>query len=311
MNTPISVDKSSVLNELSTLRDFIRFAMAEMQRGDVYLGHGTDNFWDEAVQLVTHCAGLPWDANPELLSANLLQQEKEQILELLDKRVQQRIPLPYLLGEAWYCGLPFNVDERVLIPRSPIAQLTQSYFQPWLGDVHVDCVLDLCTGSGCIGIACAYAFDMAEVDLVDLSADALEVCQSNIERHGLEERVRAVQSDLFANLHGQEYQLIVTNPPYVNASDLAAMPAEYQHEPSMALGSGEDGLDITRRILAEAGEYLSKDGLLVVEVGNSEVDLQQAFPDVPFTWMELPDGGNGVFILSAEQLNEYHSCFLV
>lgn len=304
-----AVSQQSVIDELSTLRDFIRYAAAEMHRSGVYLGHGTDNLWDEAVQLVTHSAGLPWDINPEVLSATLLTQEKQQLLALLDKRVNDRVPLPYLLGEAWFCGLPFTVDERVLIPRSPIAQLIQHDFQPWIDDVQVERVLDLCTGSGCIGIACAYAFEMAEVDLVDLSAEALVVCRSNIQRHNLGERVTAIESDLFTQLEGKQYQLIVSNPPYVDLDDLASMPTEYSHEPAMALGSGADGLDITRKILAEAPRFLTSDGLLVVEVGNSEVALQAAFPEVPFTWIELPEGGNGVFVLSAEQLNEYHHLF--
>lgn len=304
-----TVSKQTIVSELSTLRDFIRYAAGEMHRSGVYLGHGTDNLWDEAVQLVTYCAGLPWDINKEVLSANLLTEEKQQVLALLEKRVKDRVPLPYLTGEAWFCGLPFTVDERVLIPRSPIAQLIQQDFQPWVDDVQVGRVLDLCTGSGCIGIACAYAFGLAEVDLVDLSADALEVCRTNIKRHELENRVTAIESDLFTELQGKKYQLIVSNPPYVDMSDLASMPAEYGHEPAMALGSGDDGLDITRKILAEAPQYLTEDGLLVVEVGNSEAALQEAFPDVPFIWIELPEGGNGVFILSAGQLNEYHHLF--
>ncbi len=302
--------KEQVINELATLRDFIRYAAAEMHRSGVYLGHGTDNLWDEAVQLVTFSAGLPWDINPEVLSATLLTEEKQQLLLMLDRRVKDRTPLPYLTGEAWFCGLPFTVDERVLIPRSPIAQLIQHDFQPWICEGEVTHVLDLCTGSGCIGIACAYAFDMAEVDLVDLSAAALDVCRKNIQRHNLDERVTAIESDLFTELEGKQYQLIVSNPPYVDFDDLNTMPAEYAHEPAMALGSGEDGLDITREILAKAPNYLTDDGILVLEVGNSEVALQAAFPDVPFTWVELPEGGNGVFVLSAAQLNDYHHLFV-
>lgn len=302
--------QQTLANELFTLRDFIRYSVAEMHRNGVYLGHGTDNLWDEAVHLVTHCAGLPWDVNPDVLSANLLTKEKLQILLLLEKRVKDRTPLPYLTGEAWFCGLPFTVDERVLIPRSPIAQLIQQDFQPWIEDLQVERVLDLCTGSGCIGIACAYAFQMAEVDVVDLSTEALDVCRENIQRHDLGERVCAIESDLFTELQGKKYQLIVSNPPYVDLNDLNSMPTEYGHEPAMALGSGKDGLDITRRILADAPQYLTEDGLLVVEVGNSEVALQAAYPDVPFIWVELPEGGNGVFVLSAGQLSEYHHLFV-
>lgn len=202
-------------------------------------------------------------------------------------------------------GLPFTVDERVLVPRSPIAQLIEQQFQPWLGDVDVERVLDLCTGSGCIGIACAYAFDQAEVDLADLSEDALAVAYINVARHEMEERVRVVHSDLFNNLEGEVYDLIVTNPPYVDSPDVASMPAEYQHEPEMALGSGDDGLDITRRILKEAGRHLSEQGLLVVEVGNSEVHLMQAYPELPLIWVELGQGGNGVFVIDAPSLRAH------
>lgn len=213
--------------------------------------------------------------------------------------------------------MPFYVDERVLIPRSPIAQLLAEGFQPWLGDVYPARILDMCTGSGCIGIACAAYFDMAEVDLVDLSSDALELCQRNIERHGLSERVRAIQSDGFNALQAEQahpeaqlrYDLIVCNPPYVDAEDLSTMPAEYTHEPAMALGSGEDGLELPRRLLADACDYLSDEGLLVLEVGNSEVALQEQYPEVPFIWVELPAGGNGVCVIPAAQLAQYRHLF--
>ncbi len=300
--------KDPAFKQLKTIRDFIRLGAGRMQRAGLCFGHGTDNAWDEAAQVVLHCAGLPWDVDREALSARLLDSEKAQILDLFDARIEQRIPLPYLIGEAWFCGLPFYVDQRVLVPRSPIAALIQQGFQPWLGDTDVDRVLDLCTGSGCIGIACAQLFEMAEVDLVDISAAALEVCTKNIQRHQLQERVRAIQSDLFDTVDGR-YQLIVSNPPYVDRNDFTTMPAEYQHEPVLGLTSGDDGLDITRQVLAEAADYLTDDGLLVVEVGNSEVALQQQFADVPFTWVELPDGGNGVFLLSAVQLRQFRDRF--
>ncbi len=300
--------KDPAFKQLKTIRDFIRLGAGRMQRAGLYFGHGTDNAWDEAVQVVLHCAGLPWDVDREALSARLLDSEKAQILDLFNARIEQRIPLPYLIGEAWFCGLPFYVDQRVLVPRSPIAALIQQGFQPWLGDTDVDRVLDLCTGSGCIGIACAQLFEMAELDLVDISTAALEVCTKNIQRHQLQERVRAIQSDLFDTVDGR-YQLIVSNPPYVDRNDFTTMPAEYQHEPVLGLTSGDDGLDITRQVLAEAADYLTDDGLLVVEVGNSEVALQQQFADVPFTWVELPDGGNGVFLLSAVQLRQFRDRF--
>ncbi|MCW8885692.1 MAG: 50S ribosomal protein L3 N(5)-glutamine methyltransferase [Motiliproteus sp.] len=298
----------SALGELHTVVDFIRLGASRMNQAGVFYGHGTDNAWDEAAQLVMHVLHLPWDSSPQLLSANLLTSEKQQILELFNQRIEHRIPAPYLIGEAWFCDLPFYVDNRVLVPRSPIASLIQEGFQPWLGDVSVDRVLDLCTGSGCIGIACAHYFDMAEVDLVDISEDALTVCRRNIERHQLNERVQAIKSDLFKDVQ-QRYQLIVSNPPYVDQSDFDTMPAEFQHEPRLGLTSGVDGLDITRQILRQASDYLTDDGVLVVEVGNSEVALQQQFPDVPFTWVDLPMGGNGVFLLSAQQLQHYKDRF--
>jgi len=301
--------RDPALDQLHSIRDFIRLGVSRFRRAELYYGHGTDNAWDEAVQLVLHAAGLPWNADPSLQDARLLEEEKIAVLELFRRRVQERMPAPYLIGEAWFCELPFFVDTRTLIPRSPIAELIRQGFEPWLGDQPVTRILDLCTGSGCIGIACALLFEEAEVDLVDLSPEALQVCQRNIERHQLTGRVRALCSDLFDALGDQRYELIVSNPPYVDADDYRQMPAEYHHEPLLGLTSGDDGLDITRRILRQAGEFLTEDGLLVVEVGNSEVALQAAYPDVPFMWVELSRGGNGVFVLSARELNEYRDRF--
>lgn len=301
--------RDPALDQLHSIKDFIRLGVSRLRAADLYYGHGTDNAWDEAVQLVLHAAGLPWNVDPAIQDARLLESEKAQVLELFRRRIEERIPAPYLIGEAWFCELPFYVDERTLVPRSPIADLIRDGFEPWLNETPVARVLDLCTGSGCIGIACALLFDDAEVDLVDLSPDALEVCRRNISRHQLQDRVRAIESDLFAGVAGQRYQLIVSNPPYVDAGDYSSMPPEYHHEPVLGLTSGDDGLDITRRILREASDYLTPDGLLVVEVGNSEVALQAAYPDVPFMWVELPSGGNGVFVLSAQELNEYRDRF--
>ncbi|RDE24456.1 50S ribosomal protein L3 N(5)-glutamine methyltransferase [Motiliproteus coralliicola] len=293
------------IQELHSLRDFIRLGVSRFRRAGLFYGHGTDNAWDEAVQLVLFAAGLPWDVSPEALDARLLNSEKQQLLDLFQRRIKERIPAPYLIGEAWFCDMPFHVDERVLIPRSPIAQLIKQGFAPWLDGVEVERVLDLCTGSGCIGLACSQLFEKAQVDLLDLSDDALAVCCSNIERHGLQSRARALQSDLFDSLEPrQQYQLIVSNPPYVDQQDFDSMPAEYQHEPELGLVSGADGLDICYRILAQAGDYLSDDGLLVVEVGNSEVALCQQLPDAPFIWAELPEGGNGIFMITAYDLRQ-------
>lgn len=301
----MKIDQASVCDELHTLRDYIRWALSAFHEHEVFFGHGTDNAWDEAIQLVFNAVHLPWDSHRELLDARLTMTEKRRILHYLRQRVVDRKPLPYITGEAWFMGLPFHVDERVIIPRSPTAELINSEFSPWLSDTPVEHILDLCTGSGCIGIASALVFEEAEVDLVDISTDALEVAEKNIARHGLCDRVTPIQSDLFNELTGRRYNLIISNPPYVDAADLASMPAEYRHEPELALGSGDDGLDITRRILSEAADYLTEDGLLVVEVGNSEVHLMEQLPEVPLIWVELEQGGNGVFVITAAELRQY------
>ena len=301
----MNTDQPKLGQQLHTLRDYLRWTLSEMQRHQIYFGHGHVDAWNESLQLVFNAVDLPWDSSLELLDGRLIDEEKARLESFVYQRCLERRPLPYITGEAWFMGIPFNVDERVLIPRSPTAQLIETGFQPWLGDVDVERVLDLCTGSGCIGIACAAVFDQAEVDLVDLSAEALDVAETNIVRHELSDRVRTVQSDLFNNLEGEIYDLIITNPPYVDQDDLDSMPAEYQHEPELALGSGPDGLDITRRILREAGRHLSEQGLLVCEVGNSEVHLMQAYPELPLIWVELEEGGNGVFVIDAPSLRAH------
>ncbi|WP_286237746.1 50S ribosomal protein L3 N(5)-glutamine methyltransferase [Neptuniibacter halophilus] len=296
---------ATIENQLHSLRDYIRYAMSQFSEHQVYFGHGTDNAWDEATQLVLAAVYLPWNANPQVLDGRLTLQEKRRVLEFIRKRAEERIPLPYITRESWFCDLPFYVDERVLIPRSPIAELIENQFSPWLRPGPVDRVLDLCTGSGCIGLACAYAFPEAEVDLADISGDAIDVARHNVEKHEMTERVHAIESDLFSGLQGRRYDLIVSNPPYVDAADLASMPNEYGHEPELALGSGPDGLDITRRILREANDYLTDDGLLVVEVGNSEVHLMSQYPQLPVVWLEFERGGNGVFAITAADLMQY------
>lgn len=298
-------DQDPIKQELHTLRDYIRWCMSLFGEHDVFFGHGTDNAWDEAVQLVLGAVYLPWDVNKAVLDSRLTDAEKNRIHEFVEKRVFQRIPLPYITHEAWFAGLPFYVDERALIPRSPIAELIDAQFEPWLREGTVRRVLDLCAGSGCIGIACAYAFGQAEVDLVDLSEDALDVARINVERHDMEGRVLPVQSDLFNALKGERYDLIVSNPPYVDEHDLATMPEEFGHEPGLALGSGPDGLEITRRILREACDHLTEDGLLIVEVGNSEVHLMDQYPQLPLIWLELEQGGNGVFAITAAELKQH------
>ncbi|MFF7708209.1 50S ribosomal protein L3 N(5)-glutamine methyltransferase [Pseudomonas sp. NPDC007930] len=293
---------------LRTLRDHIRWAVSRFNAEGLYFGHGTDNAWDEARQLVLGALHLPWEIADSYLDCALEDDELSHLQHLLRRRIKERIPAAYLLGEAWFCGLPFIVDERVLVPRSPIAELIQGRFEPWLAAPPAR-ILDLCTGSGCIGIACAEAFDNAEVVLADLSFDALEVANRNIERFELEERVYTVQGDGFEGLPGQRFDLIVSNPPYVDAEDFADMPAEYHHEPAMGLACGDDGLDLVRRMLAEAADHLSEKGLLIVEVGNSQVHVEALYPEVDFFWLDFEQGGHGVFMLSAEQCRQHQGLF--
>lgn len=295
-------------SRLRTLRDYIRWAVSRFQAEQLFFGHGTDNAWDEARQLVLGALHLPWEMADSYLDCRLEDDEREQLQALLQRRIEQRVPTAYLLGQAWFCGLPFIVDERVLIPRSPIGELIDRRFEPWLAQAPAQ-VLDLCTGSGCIGIACAYEFLEAEVVLADLSFEALEVANRNIEHHGLEERVYTVQSDGFDGLPKQRFDLIVSNPPYVDAEDIADMPNEFHHEPTLALACGEDGLDLVRRILAQAADHLTEAGTLIVEVGNSQVHVEALYPEVEFTWLEFARGGHGVFLLAASQCREHQALF--
>ncbi|MDG1484992.1 MAG: 50S ribosomal protein L3 N(5)-glutamine methyltransferase [Porticoccaceae bacterium] len=291
-----------------TVAAMLELGEQQFETAQIYFGHGTTSAWDEAVYLLSFVMNLPPDADRSLLDQVLTAEQHRAILELYQRRVTERIPAPYLTGTAWFCGLPFHVDERVIIPRSPLAELIYDGFQPWCESAP-DFVLDLCTGSGCIGIACAYAFEQAEVVLSDISADALAVTQANILEHNVASRVTAVESDLFDNLGRRRFDLIISNPPYVDARDLAEMPDEYQHEPELALASGHDGLDFTRRLLREAEQYLTPQGVLVVEVGNSWVALEQAFSLVPFVWIEFAEGDSGVFVLTRDQLLEHKESF--
>lgn len=295
-------------SHLRSLRDYIRWAVSRFHGEDLFCGHGTDNAWDEARQLVLGAVHLPWEIADSYLDCRLEDDEREHLQGLLKRRIEERVPTAYLLGEACFCGLPFVVDERVLIPRSPLAEQIQRHFEPWLAEAPTR-ILDLCTGSGCIGIACAYEFPEAEVVLADLSFDALEVAYENILRHDLEERVYTVQGDGFDGLPGQRFELIISNPPYVDAEDFADMPAEYQHEPALGLACGEDGLNLVRRILAEAADHLTERGLLIVEVGNSQVHVCALYPEVDFTWLEFEQGGHGVFLLAAAQCREHQALF--
>lgn len=288
----------------ATIGDLLHNASQQLEAAEIFCGHGTDNVWDEAVYLLCYALQLPVDVDRSVLEQTPSGQQQQQFEQLVAKRIAERIPAPYLTGEAWFCGLPFNVDKRVIIPRSPIGQLIAEGFSPWLAEPP-STLLDLCCGSGCIGIASAMAFDSAQVVLSDLSSDALAVAQSNIERHQLAERVSLNQGDLFAGLQAQQFDLILCNPPYVDASDFATMPAEFGHEPVMALVSGDDGLDFTRRLLREAPNYLTERGLLICEVGNSSVALDAAFPNLPLTWLEFAEGDGGVFVVDRQQLLEH------
>jgi len=285
-----------------TVRQVIANATRRLARAGLYYGHGTDNARDDAAAIVWHVLGLPVPPRPRDYGRRVAVRAREDIDALLARRIRERIPVVYLTQQTWFAGLPFYVDERVLIPRSPIAELIERRFAPWIDARRVRDILDLGTGSGCIAIACARAFPRALVDASDISADALEVAAINVRRHRLARRVRLVRSDHFAALGGRTYDIIVSNPPYVGAEELAALPPEYRHEPRAALESGDDGLDSLRVILAQAGRHLRPRGILVVEVGNSEVLARRRYPRVPFTWLDFERGGGGVFVLTAEQV---------
>jgi ribosomal protein L3 glutamine methyltransferase len=295
--------------ELVTIRDFIRFTVSCLRSADVHVGHGTEDHFAEATALIMQSLSLQWSADAEILDAKLLRSEKQAIVDLIDKRINERTPLGYLLNLSYFCGHPFYVDERVLIPRSPIAELIEDRFAPWLEN-EPQRILDLCTGSGCIAIALAYVYPDAIIDAADISLDALSVAAVNVEHHQVAaENVNLIESDLFSKLPNLRYDLIVSNPPYVDAEDMADLPEEYQREPELALAAGVDGLDIVRKILAEAADCLTEDGVLVVEVGNSEWALAQSFPEVEFDWVEFKRGGSGVFVLTAQQCRFYQQLF--
>ncbi|MCE5993456.1 50S ribosomal protein L3 N(5)-glutamine methyltransferase [Pseudomonas sp. KCA11] len=297
-----------ITSRLRTLRDYIRWAVSRFHEHDLFFGHGADNAWDEARLLVLGAVHLPWEVADSYLDCMLEDDERVRLQHLLKRRIEERVPAAYLLGEAWFCGMSFIVDERVLVPRSPIGELIEKRFEPWLAS-EPSRILDLCTGSGCIGIVAADVFPEAEVVLADLSFEALEVANQNIERHGLDGRVYTVQGDGFGGLPGQRFDLILSNPPYVDAEDFDDMPAEYHHEPELGLACGNDGLDLVRRMLAEAADHLTDKGLLIVEVGNSQVHVEALYPEVDFAWLEFERGGHGVFMLTAEQCRQHQELF--
>lgn len=289
--------------ELLTLRDLLRFAVSRFNEAGLFFGHGSDNAWDEAAYLLLHTLHLPLDRLEPFLDARLTSGERESALRILERRIIERVPAAYLTNEAWLGEHRFYVDERVIVPRSFIAELLDEELAPWIEDPWaVGRVLDLCTGSGCLAILAAHAFPDARVDAVDISSDALAVAARNVADYGLEERLRLVNADLFAGVQGERYDVIVSNPPYVNAESVAALPEEYRREPEIALGSGHDGLDLTRRILAEAAGHLNPGGLLVVEIGHNRDDLEAAYPETPFTWLDTAAGDQYVFLLRREEL---------
>lgn len=290
-------------SELFTLRDWLRYAVSRFEEAGLFFGHGTQNSFDEAVWLVLSALHLPHDRLEIFLDAVITEDERRHLLHLIERRTIERIPLAYLLREAWLGEFKFYVDERVIVPRSFIAELLRDQLAPWVENPEeVTSVADICTGSGCLAILAAHAFPNAEVDAVDISDEALAVARRNIADYGLEDHVTAVNSDMLSALAGRKYDLIISNPPYVNAPSMDGLPPEYRREPQLALASGSDGLDHVRLLLAEAADHLHPGGLLIVEIGHNRDDLEHAFPQLPFTWMEVSAGDQFVFLLTREQL---------
>ena len=302
-------ENSLYLPEVKSLREMIHFGAAEFEAASLYYGHGTDNALDEAANLAFFTLKEAPDYSDERLDLNLTKENIIAINELFQKRIDTRQPAAYLTHEAWFAGLPFYINENVLVPRSPIAELIEEQFQPWVSPEKVTRILDLCTGSGCIAIACALAFPTAEVDAADISKAALDVAEKNKAKHQLEDRLNIIESDLFGNLQGRRYDLIVSNPPYVDAEDMANLPDEYQHEPELGLSAGDNGLDLVIPMLRDAKHHLNPEGVLIVEVGNSEEALAEKFPEVPFMWLSFEYGGDGVFMLDANDVEKYHNVF--
>jgi len=292
-----------------TLQQWLDWAHEHFPGHALYYGHGTDNVEDEAIYLMRYALQCDFDFSGFDPQQPLSDEQNAAIRSLFEQRIQTRKPAAYLVREAWFAGYPFYVDERVLVPRSPLAELIQEHFTPWIDPARVRRILDLGTGSGCIAIACALYFDQAEVDAVDIEEAALEVARINIARHHLQARVRLHKSDMFADLPAAKYDIIVSNPPYVSLAEMQELPDEYRHEPVSGLAAGHEGLDCVRKILAGANDYLQPHGILVVEVGNSQAAVEQAWPEVPFTWLEFEYGGEGVFLLDAGQLAKYQTVF--
>ncbi|WP_019350476.1 50S ribosomal protein L3 N(5)-glutamine methyltransferase [Vibrio splendidus] len=289
------------VSELHTLQDVIRWTVSRFNAAGLFYGHGTDNAWDEAVQLILPTLYLPINVPSHVMNSRLTSSERLRIVERVIKRINDRTPTAYLTNKAWFCGLEFFVDERVLVPRSPIGELIEAQFQPWLIEEPTR-IMDLCTGSGWVFFFFAHAFPDAEVDAIDISTDALQVAEQNVQDHGMEQQVFPIRSDLFRDLPKEKYNLIVSNPPYVDEEDMNSLPEEFTHEPELGLAAGTDGLKLVRRILANAPNYLTDDGILICEVGNSMVHMMDQYPEIPFTWIEFSNGGHGVFMITREQL---------
>lgn len=290
--------------QIVTLGDFLTWASSKFESSDIFYGHGTDNPWDEAVMLALYVLKLPAQNDLSLLEQRLSSQQTEELVMLAERRVSERIPVPYLSHEAWFAGERYYVNQDVLIPRSPLAETIANHFQPWLGSIVPHRILDLCTGSGCLAIYCAKQFPESTVDALDISPQALAVANINIKSHNCVNRVRTIQSDLFEAVPGVKYDIIVSNPPYVSAQAMNELPIEYKHEPILALASGTDGLDLTIKIINQARKNLMPHGLLIVEVGESWQTLADKYPEIAFTWLDFSYGGEGVFLLTAEYLNE-------
>jgi len=302
-NRKTRMTSNHITESLLTIRDWLRYSVSRFEEAGIFFGHGTDNAYDESVWLVMSALHLPLDTLDNFLDARITKDEAKHLAHLIERRVTERVPTAYLLREAWLKGFKFYVDERVIVPRSFIAELIPDQFQPWIADPWaITNVLELCTGSGCLAIMLADAFPHAHIDAVDLSSDALAVARRNVEDYQLQERLSLYESDLYAKLPAKKYDLIVTNPPYVNSQSMKSLPAEYRAEPTMALAGGEDGMDIVRRIVAGAKERLSHHGVLVIEIGNEFPNAEAAFPELELTWLSTSAGDGSVFLLMADQL---------
>ena len=300
---------SNLMNELLTIRDWLRFTVSKFEQSEIFFGHGTTNSFDEAVWLVMSALHLPHDTLNNFLDANITENERKHLAHLIEQRITKRIPTAYLLREAWLRGFKFYVDERVIVPRSFIAELLdfnesgEHGLQPWIEHPElINTAADICTGSGCLGILLANAFPDAAIDVVDLSPDAIAVCNINIKNYDLQGQITAIESDMFSALTGKTYDLIISNPPYVDAPSMAKLPLEYQNEPQLALGSGADGLDHTHTLLREAANYLNDEGILVVEIGHNRQALEASYPQLEFTWLQVESGNQFVFLLTKDQL---------